>query len=217
MNKISIKYLLLFSSILVFSCLQDIETKNSKHFVEKSFVFDENKINAWEIATTDSINHIASYFNDFAGPKNWYTIHSISFMNQLINHGGRRMLYESLVADTVFSTLNFYKRMIIIENIESDKKSNFKIILTSQNNSILLDYRKEVRYIQKKQIYITNSQLNNFINQLKYKDVIDFSKSEESFFDYIVTIFTQDQIIVYPYLNDRFSGKLEKSYLNLFK
>lgn len=236
--KTKLRYLLLALLLILYSNCYQCKNKNANTTIHETdsisfflndrttihendsilFFLNDEIINAWEITTTDSINHLLNYFYQELGSKHRLTDKVGKHLNRLYNHGDRRIVYESLIHDSTYKKLLPFRKIVIIEKGNEDHLwSSFSVILSNQNEDVILrlKYQGEFKYRTVDQTIINHIELETFLKQLNYKDVRDTSETTGAF-DCIVSVLKKDSIQIFPYFNNKFSGSLDKAYLNLF-
>ena len=170
--------------------------------------------NIQEIATTDSINHLISNLYDRVNHEYFYLQYISRHLNKLFDHGGRRILSESLKKDSTFNSFNPLKEYIIIEQIDNEQRPRFDILIVNEKNPLMLRYKYEGKFTLKGKTKSNMNQINHFKFLLQKSNLLDTLKYGSEF-DYVVTGFVNDSIKIYPFLCGNFRGDIEKIYMDL--
>lgn len=210
-------YILILIVILTLGCFQKNQKKVGGIYQKidlSDLYFNDIRINAWEIATTDSINHLCYKLYKSIDNESFYYKKIIKDINILFDHGGRRILTESLSNDSVFRSFKQPTEIILIECIDNEKRPSFDILINKIDHFEMLIYRRETKFILKRKINITLSHVKKFIELLENNNLIDTTmyKSE---FDYVITRFIDDKIIIYPFLTCNFNGEIRDTFIEM--
>jgi hypothetical protein len=211
LKKRTMKYFVIIAMIfLCFGCFKN----KPKETDCINPLLDENSLNSWEIATSDTINHFISKLYEKAGHENIYLKNVMPKLQQLYDHGGRRILAASLKSDSIFLRYKKIKELILIENIDNENRSKFDIIMVADKNPELLSYYKKHQFVLRKKVLVDLNKFNSFLTLLEKSNILDTLRYGSEF-EFVVTRFVNNKILVYPFLCGNFEGDLNKLYFEM--
>lgn len=187
-------------------------------------LFTDKLVNRWEKATIDTINNLCERNKDIK-TDTFYLEHLSFYKSGFYNHEARQHFIEDLKHDTTFLNAQI-KDCILIEQSNDESKMYFKIVYSSNNQSICLSYKllytKDIRnksFMFYEKDTIDNEKLQKFIQEVGKSDLFKNENNNGEYYNgnIVVSFFSKDRVKVFPYLTFNFSNDLYRSYNEMFK